>query len=451
MMAPAEQVLRPQESSIDLQSRVHVDALTSGRTGKDEDQIMRNPYETAAEITARLGRNGLEAAFGGGFGLEKESLRVMKADGRIARTDHPFGDDPHFSRDFAESQLEIITPVAGSTEELYRMISQMNAEALQKLAESGETLHTSSNPPAYVPSEVRIAHFTGENAHKEEYRQYLLEKYGLERMLLSGIHYNFSYAPEYPSFLGMETDALYLKAAVCTLRYAWLLVWLTAASPGPYRAETFGQCREGVRPVYSSVRCGKEGYWNTFLPVLDFSGAASYCDSIESYVRDGMLYSSSELYLPVRLKPRGINTLDGLRKRIDHIELRMLDLNPLEPAGIALEDLRFLRLFLIWCSFFPDHLPDEKEQKDAITNMKQASLFDERRIWIREGTILRPVREAALEVLSEMACTFEAIGRFDALSTIEYQKRKLLIPGSRYAEQVDRTCANSLPSARITA
>ncbi len=113
-------------------------------------------------------------------------------------------------------------------------------------------------------------------------------------MLLSGIHYNFSYAPEYPSFLGMETDALYLKAAVCTLRYAWLLVWLTAASPGPCRTETFGQCREGVRPVYASVRCGKEGYWNSFLPVLDFSGVSSYCDSIESYVKHD-LYSAAQL------------------------------------------------------------------------------------------------------------------------------------------------------------
>lgn len=166
MMAHAEQALRPQNGSIGLQSSFSIDVLTGGRRERTRIKLMRNPYKTAAEITARLGRDGLEAAFGGGFGLEKESLRVMKADGRIARTDHPFGDDPHFSRDFAESQLEIITPVAGSTEELYGMISQMTAEALQRLAESGETLHTSSNPPAYVPSEVRIAHFTGENAHK---------------------------------------------------------------------------------------------------------------------------------------------------------------------------------------------------------------------------------------------------------------------------------------------
>ena len=412
---------------------------------------MRNPYETAAQITSRLGKNGLKAALGGGFGLEKESLRITEPDGQISRTDHPFGDDPHFSRDFAESQLEIITPVAHSTEELYRMISQMHSEALHRLAESGETLHTSSNPPAYVPSMVRIAHFSGENACKEEYRKYLLEKYGLERMLLSGIHYNFSYSAEYPDFLETTADALYLKAAAYTLKYAWLVVWLTAASPGPYREDAFIRCRERNTPVYASVRCSKEGYWNPFIPVLDFSGVSGYCGSIEAYVSSGMLYSSSELYLPVRLKPRGANTLDALKAGIDHIELRMLDLNPLEPAGIALEDLRFLRLFLIWISFFPAYLPDEKEQADAISNMKHAALFDERSIWIRDGAVLMPVREAALEVLSEMACTFESIGYFDALSTIEYQKRKLLIPGSRYAEQVNNSAANSLSSARITA
>ena len=164
-----------------------------------------------------------------------------------------------------------------------------------------------------------------------------------------------------------------------------------------------------------------------------------------------MLYSSSELYLPVRLKPRGLYTLESLRQGIDHIELRMLDLNPMEPSGIALEDLRFLRLFLIWCSLLPEHLPDEKEQTDAILNMKRAALFDERSIWIREGSFLMPVREAALEVLSEMACAFESIGYYDALSTIEYQKSKLLIPGMRYVEQVGRKDADSLPSVRITA
>ena len=404
---------------------------------------MENLYREAIQAAPRLGRKGIHTAFQGGFGLEKESLRVMKADGRIAGTDHPFGDDPHFSRDFAESQLEIITPVTDSVEELHRMISRMNHEALLKLDEAGETLHTSSNPPCYVPSEVRIAHFTGMDAHKEAYRKYLLSKYGLHKMLLSGIHFNYSYAEEYPALLGITADELYLKAAVYAFRYAWLITFLTAASPEAHK--------EGETPRYASVRCGKEGYWNLFVPALDFSDTAAYCDSIEAYVRDGSLYASSELYLPVRLKPRGANTPDALRDGIDHIELRMLDLNPLEPAGISLEDLRFLHLFLTWCSLLPAYLPDEKEQADFISNMKSAALYDERRIWIREGAVLRPVRDAALDVLSEMACTFETLGCYESLATIEYEKRKLLAPGGRYAEQVDSICANSLPSARITA
>ena len=404
---------------------------------------MNDSYKTAIQTGVRLGREGLQAAFRGGFGLEKESLRVTKADGRISEREHPFGDDPRFIRDFAESQLEIVTPVARSAEELHEMIEKLHADALRVLERSGETLHMNSNPPAYVPSEVRIAHFTGEDAHKEEYRKYLLEKYGLSRMLLSGIHFNYSYSEEYPAMLGTTANALYLKAAAYTMKYAWLLVFLTAASPEAHR--------EGTMPRYASVRCGKEGYWNSFLPVLDFAGAASYCDSIEAYIADGSLYSSSELYLPVRLKPRGAYSLDALRQGIDHIELRMLDLNPLETAGIALADLRFLQLFLVWCSLMEDYYPGKTEQAEFISNTKNAALFDERHIWIGEGRILTPVREAALDVLSQMSCTFESIGCFDALSTIEYQKQKLLVPGRRYAQQVDQTCVNSLLFARITA
>ncbi len=38
---------------------------------------MKKPYETAVQITSRLGRKGLESAFGGGFGLEKDILLEM--------------------------------------------------------------------------------------------------------------------------------------------------------------------------------------------------------------------------------------------------------------------------------------------------------------------------------------------------------------------------------------
>ncbi|MBQ9600041.1 MAG: glutathione synthase, partial [Clostridia bacterium] len=52
----------------------------------------------------------------GHYGLERETLRVGE-DGKLAQTAHPF-DDKRLDRDFCENQLEIITPVCGSIDEL---------------------------------------------------------------------------------------------------------------------------------------------------------------------------------------------------------------------------------------------------------------------------------------------------------------------------------------------
>lgn len=389
---------------------------------------MKNPLRTTQKNLLHPDKEGLLYAFRGGFGLEKESLRIMKEDGTISKRDHPFGNHPLFSRDFAESQLEIITPVTGSAAELHAVILEMTDEALQRLDALGETLHPSSNPPAYDPDGIRIAHFTGPDSGKEEYRRYLLANYGLSRMLLSGIHFNYSYDDSYPHFLGTTPDKLYLKAAVWAYRYSWLIVYLTGASP-----ETR---RDGAKPRYASVRCGEEGYWNSFLPVLVFSDVSAYYESIDRYVRDGSLYSASELYLPVRLKARPDSASESHAGRIDHIELRMLDLNPFEKAGIALKDLEFLHLFLIWCSLLPDHLPDSMEQEDAIYNMKQAALFDDSRVFIREGAEEVPIREAALSVLTEIEDVFKALGRSDVLPVTAFQQEKLLSDGGRYAHKV---------------
>ena len=59
------------------------------------------------------------------FGLEREALRVT-ADGRMAKTPHPFPPDhPRIVRDFCENQTEINTGVSssavGAVEELERL------------------------------------------------------------------------------------------------------------------------------------------------------------------------------------------------------------------------------------------------------------------------------------------------------------------------------------------
>ena len=90
----------------------------------------------------------------------------------------------------------------------------------------------------------------------------------------------------------------------------------------------------------ASQRCAVTGYWNAFTPVFDYKTLEGYIAGIEYFVSKGLLAAPSELYFPVRLKPRGLNTLDNLRTLgASHIELRMFDLNPLDPVGLELRDI----------------------------------------------------------------------------------------------------------------
>lgn len=50
------------------------------------------------------------------FGLEKESLRILK-DGTLSHSLHPFPDDEYIVKDFCENQTEINTSVYTSVKE----------------------------------------------------------------------------------------------------------------------------------------------------------------------------------------------------------------------------------------------------------------------------------------------------------------------------------------------
>lgn len=129
---------------------------------------------------------------------------------------------------------------------------------------------------------------------------------------------------------------LYLELAKKMALYGWLLVVITAASP--ILDSSFVEKGIFDRDVFTgmaSVRCSEMGYWNDFAPVFDYENIDTYVKSIQKYVDQGILSSPSELYYPIRLKPKGENHLDTLQKSgINHIELRMFDLNPLVKDGV---------------------------------------------------------------------------------------------------------------------
>ena len=320
----------------------------------------------------------------GKFGIERETLRVDSL-GRLAQTPHPFGNDPHITRDFCENQIELVTPPCGSIEEALASLGELDARVRETLAAQGEHIWLYSNPP-HIDSEdeIPIAAFTGDHSSKRVYREYLEQKYGKRLMLFSGIHFNFSFSDGCLRELNTEhedprsfRDALYLRLYKQLMRHSWLLVMLTAASPY-YDASLDHPGENGIiRSRYSSVRSSERGYWNPYLPILDHRNLQRFTDTIRKYIRAGFLHSASELYLPVRLKPRGVNSLEQLSEDgVDHIELRMFDLNPAAPLGIDARDLHFAHLLMLYLLSLPDFDFTPALQTEAVRNHKNASLLE---------------------------------------------------------------------------
>lgn len=388
----------------------------------------------------------------GGFGLEKESLRVDE-NGYLCHTLHPFLNNPYIDRDFCENQVELITDPCASVEEAYRDLAIIHRETVKSLytMESGkEFLWPFSNPP-YVKGEkdIPVASFQGELKNKEFYRQYLASKYGKKKMLFSGIHINYSFSLEllkedyknrdFKSFQDYK-NYIYLQLAKKIVKYSWFIVYLTAASPildgSFFNDQELGKT---VDRNLGSARCSEIGYWNNFIPILDYSHLNGYIDSIQKYVDNGQLKETSELYYPVRLKPKGINNINNLKEKgVNHIELRMIDLNPFSPINFVKEDLEFIHLFIIYLMSLDEEEFDEIQQIWAIRNEKEAAKYDDEHIDIEIAKDQYVnVRELSLNILSDMEKYFSLFQDSRHFEMIEYQKNKI-INHQRYVERIKK-------------
>lgn len=333
----------------------------------------------------------------------------------------------------------MITDACDSCDAAYRdmeIIHKQTVKSLYTLETGREILWPFSNPPFVKgESDIPVATFEGAQKGKEVYRQYLAHKYGKTKMLFSGIHVNYSFDNklledeyQYHTELTFQQfkDQLYLELAQKVVYYIWMIVYLTAASPildKSYKKDMSASIYHDL----GSARCSEIGYWNDFVPVLKYDDVNAYVDSIQKYVDDGLLKAASELYYPVRLKPKGLNTNEHLRETgINHIELRVFDLNPFSPIGIIKEDLRFVNLFIVYLmSLDKIHLTDEIQQQ-AIINEKSAARYDDSKIFI-DGI---NIKDKTLSILNDMENYFD-----DEASrvTIQYQKDKL---NNRYVERI---------------
>lgn len=401
----------------------------------------------------------------GNFGLEKEMLRIT-TDGRLAHTPHPFDQaEPCITRDFCENQTEINTPIFKRAEDVVDCLEALTGKISKRLSTltPREWLWPFSNPP-YIKDEddIPVAQFQGEWSRKTRYREYLSNRYGRRKMTFSGTHFNYSFSGdllrrnyEVETGIHMEKGSedtayrayesnVYLSLAENLVAYGWIMVTLTAASPllDVSFVET-GRHGSDLFAGLASVRCSEMGYWNVFSPVLDYGSLSAYADSIRRYVTEGWIAAPSELYYPIRLKPRGENTLANLLGGgVGHIELRMIDLNPLCTAGIDIRDVKFAQLLLAWLATMPRRPLTTADQLMANANYKQAAHFDLQgsRIVMPEGRA-QTLGRATLSVLHEMENFYsknsDGEARHEALDTIRFQQRKITQPSDyRYADIV---------------
>lgn len=196
--------------------------------------------------------------------------------------------------------------------------------------------------------------------------------------------------------------------------HSYLLVLLTAASPY-YDASLDKDGKSGIiMSEYSSLRNSKRGYWNKFLPILDHRDLRTFTGSIKKHIVTGSLYSASELYLPIRLKPKGVTSLENLAANgVDHIELRMFDLDPSAPLGIDGRDLEFAHLLILYLLSMPDidFTPDLQEK--AVSEHKNAARLDP------DAELL----ERAESVIEEMEKHFGDNEK--AIEIISFEKEKI--------------------------
>jgi glutamate--cysteine ligase len=430
------------------------------------------------------------------LGLEKETLR-MAPDGHIAQTPHPTAlgsalTHPYITTDYSEALLEFITPPLAGPEAALRFLREIHQFVYRRV---GDELPWAASMPCILTGEssIPIAEYGRSNLGmmKHVYRRGLAWRYGRIMQVIAGIHFNFSLPDEFwAAFQEREGDrrslqdfrsASYFGLIRNLQRHGWLILYLFGASPAVCksfldgRATTLAEFDDHTcyGPYATSLRMSNVGYtnrtekksgvnvcYNSLPEYLASLGQAVHTpwppyerigvkvDGEYRQLNANVLQIENEYYASMRPKqpPRGNEKpILALGQRgVRYVELRSVDLNPLEPLGVAAPQLRFLEAFLLFCLLAESppldaeerQLIDENQMAVALAGRDPALVLRRR----RDGSL--PLRRWAEEIAEALVPIGELLdlresGRPYAAALAE-QREMLANP--------DRT-----PSARILA
>lgn len=270
-------------------------------------------------------------------GLEVEHFRVTKA-GQISELPHPKDlDAKFFKSDAYESQLEIITPIFRSVDEAMTSLTGMFNQA-QAALPAGEILWPWSMPPE-ISADRHELHYSAETPERLAYYIALEKKFGKTGSIPMGAHMNVSIS----GFTGED----YVKIARALLSYRWLFTYFTGASPVA-AAGYWDQAKPLPTRAVRSLRGTREfGYGFASHMTSDFSSVEAYAKHVENLIVTGVAIKESAYREVVRLRHR--DGLAGLMNGdVHYLELRLFDLDPDTPAGIADWLVKFVFLFVVY-------------------------------------------------------------------------------------------------------
>ncbi len=411
---------------------------------------------------AALSSRGDVSVAGGKRGVEKESLRVT-SDGYLAQTPHPQGlgsalTNRFITTDFSEALLEFVTPALGSTWEALQVICDIHQFTYEQL---GDELLWCASMPCRLPNdaEIPLARYGNSNVGrmKTVYRRGLGHRYGRTMQTIAGVHFNYS-LPE--TFWTGYRDILQLGVDVCEFRsthylglvrnfrrYGWIVLYLFGASPA--LCKSFGASRTlsmpelnaetWYEPYGTSLRMSDLGYNNKTqagikislnrldeyigdlseairTPEPDYEKIGVIRNGEYQQLNTNKLQIENEYYSPIRPKRvarSGERPTAALRRGgIEYVEIRSLDLNVSDPAGINQNTMRFIEAFLVFCLLEESPPFDDVSFEEAIQNQSlTAKRGREPGLQLRRRGKPVPLSKWAAELVEKVAAVAELIDR----------------------------------------
>ena len=363
-------------------------------------------------LAAFVNAGEVRALQGGQRGVEKESLRVTPQ-GHVSATPHPAAlgaalTHAHITTDYSEALLELVTPTFRSNPELLRYLRDLHQSVYQRL---DDELLWAASMPCVVEGDasIPIAQYGPSNIGRMKtiYREGLGLRYGRVMQAISGVHFNYSF-PErlWEGWAAIresrDTGADFVSASYFDLlrnyrRHGWIVLYLFGVSP--VVCKSFLRARGEVLPEFgrgtawephaTSLRMSDLGYRNR-----NQSGVEVSVNSLQDYVRDltraistphpeyqqlgvkvdgvhrqlnaNLLQIENEYYAfirPKRVARSGERPTKALlRGGVEYVEVRSLDVDAFDPAGVEEGTLRFLEAFMAFCLMRESPLIDAAEQ-----------------------------------------------------------------------------------------